>query len=54
MTADIKWGHHVTASGRAGDELRLGFQLSPAEVFDFWVLGDTQRSLLGQTTRLGY
>lgn len=37
-----------------GGELRLGFQLSPAEVFDFWVLGDVDRSKLGQTTRLGY
>lgn len=35
-------------------EFRLGFQLSPAEVFDFWILGDNDRSKLGETTRLGY
>jgi hypothetical protein len=43
-----------TSDAVAGDELRLGFQLSPAEVFDFWILGDAERSKLGQTTRLGY
>lgn len=42
--------HSISGEG----EWTVRWRLSPAETQDFWVLGDAQLSLLGETTYLGY
>lgn len=44
----------IDLSGKAGADMSLTWQLSPVDENQYWVLGDAQNSLLGQTTRLAY